>query len=202
VARHNILSRGIAIAGRVAATLGAVAAIGVVYLIFAAGSEGYNECARLADQSTWEYAVTGRPIPPEVAACEHKRAKRQSEFTFAAKVAGALLAAAAAASPASKLVRRAEDAAVATSRQRKVSALRRGADVRVIGPASRHRGQTGRVIDTLPSTDEFDLIVTFDETNAGIYAFKYQELKPLKATALSRSREATKSPAPDQLVLI
>jgi hypothetical protein len=121
-------------------------------------------------------------MPPAVAACEHKRAKRAADFTFAAEAAGALLAASATASLSSKLVRRAETAVVAASRQRKASALRRDADVRVIWPASTQRGRIGRVIETLPGTDEFDLIVTFDETNAGIYAFKYQELEPVKVT--------------------
>jgi hypothetical protein len=127
-------------------------------------------------------SAAGRPIPPAVAACEHKRAKRAADFTFAAEAAGALLAASATASLSSKLVRRAETAVVAASRQRKASALRRDADVRVIWPASTQRGRIGRVIETLPGTDEFDLIVTFDETNAGIYAFKYQELEPVKVT--------------------
>lgn len=55
------------------------------------------------------------------------------------------------------LLRRAEAAAAATRRRRQIGRIRRGDDITVVLAGDEHYGQIGRVIERLPSADEFDV---------------------------------------------
>jgi hypothetical protein len=79
----------------------------------------------------------------------------------------------------SKLLRRAELAASAARRQRRIVKMHPGNDIKVGLPGDKHHQQVGRVVQTLYNADEFDVSVTFDESATKIYAYRYSELKPV-----------------------
>jgi hypothetical protein len=172
--------------GWVAAALGAAAAIGVIWLSFAEGSSGHNECALVSEASRWD---TGAPrsAPAPGAACELARARREAMVATATDLAAGLLAMAAICATARTPVSRAEDAAARRRHRTRMQGLRPGGDVTVAQRATTGDGLRAHVVETLSPTDDFDVLVNFDDDDESVYAFTYREVIPRGQGTLASS---------------
>jgi len=177
VGSRHVFSRSLRIASRIAAALGTVEALAVIWLSFAAGSGGHNECLELLDARS-SYSVTPPSNRGVVIGCERTRAHREAEVVLATEVALTLIGLAAASATAVKPIRRAEVIVARIQRGRRMRSLRPGGDVNVTQDAFFRRGESAQISEILPATDEFDVLVHFPDSDGQLYAFKHHELTP------------------------
>lgn len=177
------LSGGAVIAGRLALVAAFVAVIAFAIVAFWPVTAGPVACGKLAEYPTWEYVAKELPLPRELSECGPPLHDQASAADLARCCAGILLAAGLVLSVSSKLLRRPERAISAARRQRRIAKMNPGNDIRVALPGDEHHRRIGRVVQTLCNTDEFDVSVSFDESTAEIYAYRYNELKPVSVRA-------------------
>lgn len=173
------LSRVATVARRVAFIVVGLAATASVLLMFSPVMSGAVACGKLAEYPTREYVTREQPLPLALAGCGPALTSQASATDLAQVTAGFSLVVAITLSLSSKLLRRAELAASAAWRQRRIVKMRPGNDIKVALPGDKHDRQVGRVVQTLYNADEFDVSVTFDESATEIYAYRYNELKPV-----------------------
>ena len=167
------------IAGRLAFIAAVVAVIVTAIVMFWPVTSGSVACGKLAEYPTSEYVRKELPLPVELAACGPVLNNQASAAHLAQSCTGILLVVALALSLSSKLLRRAELAVSTAHCHRRVAKMHPGNDIRVALPGDEHHRRVGRVVQTLCNTDEFDVAVAFDESPAEVYAYKYNELKPV-----------------------
>ena len=90
-----------------------------------------------------------------------------------------MFAAALAASLLVQLLRRAESVLAPKVRRYCIRNLSKGNDIEVVLPGDVNTGRIGRIVESLSSSDEFDVVVTFDESPANVYVYRHRELKPV-----------------------
>jgi hypothetical protein len=173
------LSRVATIATRVAFIVVGLAVIASVFLMFSPVMSGSVACGKLAEYPTREYVTKEQPLPLGLSACGLVLDSRASAANVAQAIAGISLVVAITLSLSAKLLRRAELAATAARRQRRIVKMHPGNDIKVALPGDQHHRRIGRVVQTLYNADEFDVSVTFDESATEIYAYRYNELKPV-----------------------
>lgn len=177
VVPRRLFSRSLRLTSRIAATLGAFAALSVIWLSFAAGSDGHNECLELLGAGS-SYSPIPLSNQGSVSACERRHAHREAEVVLATEAALALIGLAAASAAAVKPIRRAEVAVARIQHGRRMRSIRPGGDVNVLRDSFSRRGESAEIIEMLPATDEFDVLVHFPNRDGQIYAFKHHELTP------------------------
>jgi hypothetical protein len=173
------LSRVATVATRVTFIVVGLAVIASVFLMFSPVMSGAVACGKLAEYPTSEYVTKEQPLPLGLSACGSVLDGRASAADVAQAIAGISLVVAITLSLSAKLLRRAELAATAARRQRRIVKMHPGNDIKVALPGDQHHRQIGRVVQTLYNADEFDVSVTFDESATEIYAYRYDELKPV-----------------------
>jgi hypothetical protein len=173
------LSRVATVAKWAAFIVVGLAVIASVFLMFSPVMSGAVACGKLAEYPTWEYVTKEQPLPPSLAGCGPALTSQACAADLAQVIAGISLVVAITLSLSSKLLRRAELAASAARRQRCIVKMHPGNDIKVALPGDKHHRQLGRVVQTLYNADEFDVSVTFDESATEIYAYRYNELKPV-----------------------
>jgi hypothetical protein len=146
--------------------------------MFSPVNSGPVACGKLAEYPTWEYVSNERPIPVTLSGCEPALHNQASKLAVARRFIGISFAMAITLSVSAKLLRRVESAA-ATTRCQRQSRIHPGNDVEVVLTGDGHYRRIGRVVEALHSADEFDVAVIFDEATAGIYAYRYSELRPI-----------------------
>jgi hypothetical protein len=168
-----------AIAGRLAFIAAVVAVIVTAIVMFSPVTSGGVACGKLAEYPTGQYVAKELPLPPWLSECGPVLNNQASAADLAQSYAGILLVVGLVLSLSSKLLRSLERAVSAARRQRRIARIRPGNDIRVALPGDKHHRHVGRVVQTLCNTDEFDVSVSFDESAAEVYAYKYNELRPV-----------------------
>jgi hypothetical protein len=173
------LSRGAARARQVAFIGAGLAAATTAFLMFSPVMSGAAACGKLAEYPTSEYVAKEQPLPLALSGCGPALNGQATAANVAQAFAGISLVVAVTLSLSTRLLRRAEFAVTAALRQRRIGKMNPGNDIEVALPGDQHHRQIGRVVQTLDSADGFDVSVTFDESAAEIYAYRYTELKPV-----------------------
>lgn len=176
---HGTLSRVATVARRAAFIVVGLAATASVLLMFSTVMSGAVACGKLAEYPTREYVTKEQPLPPWLAGCGPALTSRASAADLAQVIAGISLVVAITLSLSSKILRRAELAASSARRRRRIVKMHPGNDIMVALPGDQHHRQVGTVVQTLYDADEFDVSVIFDESATEIYAYRYDELKPV-----------------------
>jgi hypothetical protein len=171
----------VALAAKVAFIATVFAVVILAYLMASPVHSGPVDCGKLADYQTAAYVTKELPIPAELARCEAALQSRSSWIGDLFDSIGMLFVAALAASLLATLLRLAESALAPRLRRHRIGHLGLGNDIKVVMPGDTNVGRIGRIIESLPSSDEFDVVVTFDELPMNVYAYRYREVEPLAA---------------------